>query len=133
MSSISPVRIQVTIKESEQLATFSFSRTCLVPRLILNLSTGQMALTNETFLFVGDDGTCKDLLVGLPVPVHLDMLSGTLLEQKFQSLHNTDCSAVNTSRQQGSIGRLGRLIFARLHGVDDNSAHYDPLRPRANH
>lgn len=71
MTAIAPVHIQVSLKDSGKPATFTFSRTWLVPRLVLQLSAGHMALLNVTFLVADDDTACKDLLVGLPVLRHL--------------------------------------------------------------
>lgn len=134
MTAIAPIKIQVALKETGNPATFSFSRTWQVPRLVLKLSAGKMALLNVTFLVADDDTACEDLLLGLPVLRHLGIDSRTLLEQKWSSLDGTDCAGIDGHQSSNMIGLLGRLIVARMQRDDDDKSHEPPTnRPRANY
>lgn len=131
MSSIPPVKIQVALKDSDSAATFTFSRTWLVPRVVLKLSSGHMALLNVTFLVADDETACEDLLLGLPVLRHLGIDSRTLLERQWSSLDGTDCAGITHS---SGAGRLGRLIVARMQrNSNADSEKLDPERPRSDY
>lgn len=92
MVAIYPIKIHVSLKEKEigNRATFSFSRTCNVPRLVLKLPARKIALLNVKFLVAEDDTAFEDLLLGLPVLHHLRIDTRTLLKQKWSSLDGTD-------------------------------------------
>ena len=81
ISTIEPVRLQVALKtgKNDKAQTFRFSRSGMVPRTVLHLSAGQLALINVSFLIADDDLTCEDLLIGLPVLRHLQVDTKTLL------------------------------------------------------
>lgn len=73
-----------------------------------------MALLNITFFVAADDNACEDVLVGYPVLRHLGIDSRTLMERKWASLDNTDCSIVDDRTNTDIVGRLGRLMTTRL-------------------
>lgn len=134
MSSITPVRIQVALRDSSEAASFTFSRVWTVPRLVLKLSAGQMALLNVSFLVADDETACEDLLVGLPVLRHLGVDTRTLLERRWGELHNTDCAGVDNPSRHHPAGRLGRLMVERLQDRDSPSTpSLNPDRPRADY
>lgn len=66
MTAIAFIKIQVALRDSETTASFTFSRTFHVPRLVLQLSAGQIAVLNVTSLVADEETACEDLLVGLP-------------------------------------------------------------------
>lgn len=111
---IEPVQIQVALKEGEEADVFTFSRTWLVPRLVLELSSGRLALRNVSFLVADKDLSCEDLLIGLPVLRHLEIDSRTMLERNRAILDGTDCSSVGITTATDNVGTLGRLMVARL-------------------
>lgn len=134
LTEIEPVRIQVALKESVEPATFTFSRTWIVPLLVMKLSAGRMALLNVTFLFTNDEMACEDLLVGLPVLPHLGIDSRTLLEHNWHNLNETDCAYINTHPRHDTAGYLSRLMIARLQNSDPVfGTAPDPSRPRSNY
>lgn len=120
MSAIPPVHLRVALQESEKTAKFSFSRKWTVPRLVLELSSGRMALLNITFLVADDELDCEDLLVGLPVLQHLgiDTRTLTLLERNWNTLSGTDCLSIKPTTDAHGCGAFGRLILDRQGNVD---------------
>lgn len=130
MAAISPVTIQVALKESDTPASFTFSRLWTVPRLVLELSAGQMALINVEFLVADDEIACEDVLVGLPILRHLGIDSRTLLERNWSTLTETDCASVVHSTASDSCGALGRLMIARLNSVSMATAPQTPAHKR---
>lgn len=67
MSKIPPVRFQVALKTGEEAETFTFSRAWTLPRTILKLSAGPLALLNFKYLVRDSDLVTDDFLIGLPV------------------------------------------------------------------
>lgn len=136
ITAITPINIQISLRDSGTPASFTFSRTWHVPCLVLQLSERQRAFLNVTFCVADDETTGEDLLVGLLVLCHLGIDSRTLLEQKWSSLDGTDCSNVANYRYDGRTGRIGRLFLARLQ-VDTPTVpqgetfELDPDRPRS--
>lgn len=59
MVAITSSKIQVALKETGELATFSFSRVWHVPHLVPELYSGKMALLNVTFLVANVDNVWK--------------------------------------------------------------------------
>ena len=124
MYPISPVTVQVALKEDKNAQTFQFSRSLVIPRVILHLSAGQLALLNVSFLVADDDLADEDLLLGHPLLAHLGVDSRSILEHNYQVLHEMDCSTVPSLSTQKST--IGRLMAARIEHVKGNSP---PLLP----
>lgn len=76
---IKPVEIQVDLRKGDEAQSFRFSRTWTVPRTILQLASGELALANLSFLVADDQMTCEELIIGLPVLRHLQVDTRTLL------------------------------------------------------
>lgn len=114
---IAPVHIQVAIKSDSEPSTFTFSRIWQVPRLILELASGRLALRNISFLVADSELAAEDLLIGLPVLKHLGIDSKTLLERNRATLDGTDCDLVRPRQDVSTCGTLGRLLIARLQRV----------------
>lgn len=134
MTSIAPVRIQVALRDSGEPAAFTFSRVWTVPRLVLKLSAGHMALLNVSLMVADDETACEDILLGLPLLRHLGIDTRTLLERRWQELTNTDCAGIDDPTKQRPAGRLGRLMVARLQSRDEpTTSPLDPDRPRADY
>ena len=95
-NNIKPVTMLVALRNRKNPDSFQFSRSYTIPRLILHLSAGQLALTKAMFLVSDDDLAEEDLLIGLPLLRHLGIDSRTMLENNRSQLHGTDCSDVRT-------------------------------------
>lgn len=117
LEAIEPVTIQVALSSSEQPEHFVFSRTWRVPRLILELSSGLLALTNISFLVSYASLLTEDLLIGLPVLQHLGIDSRILLERNRSALDGTDCFVVKNPTVSKTCGTLGRLMIVRLQRI----------------
>ena len=70
ITAIEPVRLNVALKTGDEAQSFFVSRTWVAPRTVLQLSSGQLALANVTFLVADDDLACEELIIGLPVLRH---------------------------------------------------------------
>lgn len=142
LEAITPVAIQVALTASDKPESFTFSRVWKVPRLVMELSAGRLALNNISFLVADANLSCEDVLVGHPVLKHLGIDSRTLLERNRASLDGTDCSTVDHPTVSSACGSLGRLCIARLqrtHGaepvstVSDSPPTLSSDRPRGNY
>lgn len=111
---IEPVSTQVALTNTKKAESFNFSRLWKVPRLVMELSAGRLAINNVSFLVTDDDLACEDPLIGLPVLRHLGIDSRTLLERNCAMLDGTDCSFVGHPSAPDRYGSLGRLMIARL-------------------
>lgn len=134
VKAITPVHIQVALKNSGEPSPFRFSRTGAVSRLILQLFAKRMVLLNVPFLIADDETAFKDLLIGFPVLRHLGANSRTLLEQKWTKLDGTDRANVERPSESTVFGRLGGLMIARM-TKDDRPVlpKFNPQRPLTNH
>ena len=90
MRCVTPVKLQVSLKAGDEAHSFCFSRTWTVPRTVLHLASGRLALRNITYLVADDEIACEDLLIGLSVLRHLKVDTKTLLETNRASLDGTD-------------------------------------------
>lgn len=50
---------------TKKAESFNVSRLCKVPRLVMDLTAGRLALNNVSFLVADEDLACEDLLIGL--------------------------------------------------------------------
>ena len=94
LEAIHPITIQVELTSSDQAEAFKFSRVWKVPRLVMELSSGRLALTNISFLVSDAALSREEMLIGLPVLQHLGIDSRTFLERNRATLDGTDCSSV---------------------------------------
>lgn len=111
MKVTAPVRIEVAFKNSGEQATFRFSRTWTVPRLILRLPAGRMGLLNVSFLAAEEKTAIEDRVVGLPVLGQIVIDSRTLLEHNWTKLDGTDCGNVEVSLDRSPVARPSRLMI----------------------
>lgn len=136
---ITPVKIQVALTTSAEPELFTFSRKWNAPRIVMELSSGRLALHNVSFLVADAHLACEDILFGYPILQHLGIDSRTLLERNRSVIDGTDCSPVGhpTIGQKG--GSLGRLMIARLQRIQgsdpltESQITLDPNRPRSNY
>lgn len=91
---ITSVIIQVTLSTTGKAGEFTFSRDWHVPRLVLELSSGRLAVCNITFMDSDASLAIEDILIGLPILRHLGIDSWSLLECNCAKLNGTDCSNV---------------------------------------
>lgn len=134
MVAITPIKIQVASKETENPATFSFSHSWYEPLLVLILSSGKISLLNVPFLVAEEETVCEDLLPGFPLLRHLVIGSRIPLEQNWGSLGGRDCAGIDGHQTPSAGGRFGRLILAQMERNDEEKSN-EPLsnRPRANY
>ena len=135
-SAIKPVRLCVALKSEEEAQTFSFSRSWTSLRTVLHLASGQLALANVTFLAADDNLVCEDLLIGLPVSQHLQVDTGTLLENNRSVLDGADCSSVAnpTLNRGGSVTRMMICLLYRIQESETrNGSKGNSDRPLANY
>lgn len=119
ITAITPVRLSVALKAGQDPETFSFSRSWTSLRTVLHLSSGQLALSNVTFLVADGDLPCEDLLVGLPVLRHLQVDTRTLLEDRVSVLDGTDCSHIENPTTLSQGGSVSGMMIARLTRIQE--------------
>ena len=111
---IRPVKIQVALRKDDKAQSFRFYRIWTVPRTVLQLASGQLALANLSFLVADDQMTCEDLIIGLPVLRHLQVDTRTLLENNRAVLDGSDCSQIGNPCIGDGSGVVSRMISARM-------------------
>lgn len=114
MSKIPPVRLQDALKTGADADTFTLSCSLTLLHIVLKLSAGPLALLNLKCLIAASDLSAEDLLIGLLVLLFLDVDTKTLLEERPDLLHGSDCSSFMTNYRNDKGGRVSRLIVARL-------------------
>lgn len=80
MTAITSVHVQVALQKGSSAQPFLFSRTRLVSRVILHLSSGKMALRNISFPVCDNDLSSDDLLLRLSIPQRVQIDSRTVME-----------------------------------------------------
>lgn len=115
MRKITPISVQVALRKGENAETFTFSREWTVPRLVLQLSAGPLALLNVTMLVADAELADEDILIGRPVLSHLGIDPRTMLESKRSQLHETDYKMLSGNASPNS--KIGRILIARIKGV----------------
>lgn len=96
----------------------------------MQLSSGQLALANVTFLVADDELACEDLIIGLPVLRHLQVDTRTLLENNRAVLDGADCSDVwNPTRFQRG-GTISGMMIARLNRLPNTKPDTDTQKNR---
>lgn len=114
MTPIDTISLQAALKDRKDVEKYSFSRSITVPRTVLHLAAGPLALVNVSFLVADGELAVQDLLFGLPVLQHLGVDSKTLVEQRHGSLDGFDCSALKAAQAGTHGNQVGRLMIARL-------------------
>lgn len=110
---INPVTIQVAVKDNIEALKFTFSREWNVPRLIMHLSVGLLALPNTMF-FVADAALAEnDLLIVQTVLKHLGLDSKTMLKNNHAQLNETDYSGVPRDTETSSSVDLILMAIVR--------------------
>lgn len=84
-----------------------------MPSTVVELSVGQHVLKNIEFLVADEKVESEDLLIGLPVFLHLRVDKKRPLEENIESLTGTDYSLKDASRKEP--GKLSRNMLARRH------------------
>ena len=115
MKIIQPIMLQVALKSSDKAHTFKFSTSLTVPRTVIHVTAGQMALRNVKFLVADTELTNEDLLVGHPVLAHLGIDSKTMIEKSLDRLDGTDCSDLMSKCMD--TPSVGRLLNAHIQGM----------------
>lgn len=88
------VFLPVAIQEGDTDHSFTFSRTCTLPRTTFRLAVGPLDHFNVTY-YVGDaELSAEDFLLGLPVLKHLARDTKDLLEQKRDVLDGYEFSGL---------------------------------------
>eukprot|EP00178_Gracilaria_changii_P000257 TRINITY_DN1027_c0_g1_i1.p2 TRINITY_DN1027_c0_g1~~TRINITY_DN1027_c0_g1_i1.p2 ORF type:complete len:1106 (+),score=114.18 TRINITY_DN1027_c0_g1_i1:5972-9289(+) len=134
ITAIDKVSLPVALKKDgkQDAERFTFSRTWTVPRTILHLASGTLALMNISFLISDDDLACEHLLIGEPVLHHLRVDTHTLLDNNRFALNGSDCSTVGNPTSTKASGYVSRLMIARLNDPHPapNPTKIDPARRR---
>lgn len=120
LRSVKPVKVRVAIKSGDEAQQFTANRRWEVPRLLLKLAAGPLALLNVSFIVLDAQLAAEDLLIGLPVLKHLGIDSTTMLERNFERLHETDCSQVDLTN--ASTSKIGRILIARIQRMRTHDA-----------
>lgn len=90
MIAIEPLIVQVALKKGSKAASFTSSRSWVVPSTILHLEERQLALVNVLFLIPDIELACDDVLIRYPILRHLRIYSKTILEQNSATLDVTE-------------------------------------------
>ena len=106
------MKVQVALKCGEKAQTFTANREWIIPRIVLKLTAGPLALLNVSFLVTDAEISDEDLLIGRPVPQHSGIDTRTVMEAQQSSLTETDCH--NFRRAIKSTSKVGRVIIARI-------------------
>lgn len=139
MTAIKTIKLRVALKNGEDEHSFSFSRSWTCPRTVMHLASGQLALTNVTFLVADAELACEPLIIGLPVIQHLQVDTRTLLENNRDVLDGADCSHIRNTANDSRGGTVSRMMISRLNGerTSDNdqakATDIDMDRPRVNY
>lgn len=133
ISKIPMMEIQLPLKNTDSKPiVFSCQRTWTVPRTILSLSSGRLALCNISYLVVDGELTDDQLLIGLPVLQHLKVDTRTLLERHKKSLDGTDCLSVGNPTIKSKSATVKRLVTQQpnlTHDYRELQQDEDPFLP----
>lgn len=78
MAEIKPVTVKMALQILNTPQLFIYSRTWMVPRIILKLASGQLALGNVSLLVAEEEFSSDDLLIDIHVLRNLIEDSRTL-------------------------------------------------------
>lgn len=110
---IEPVTFHVALKKGEDPEPFTFSKKWNVPRTILGLSSGILALQHISFFVADDELVANEIIIGRTVLSHLGIDTVSLLVQNRKRLDEIDCSSVGNSTRNHGCGMVSSLIFSR--------------------
>jgi len=130
---IDPVSFQVALTKEKEPIEFTFSKVWMVPRTVLHLSSGKLAVLNISFLVADDDLTSGGLLIGRPVLQHMRVDTKTLLESNRASLDGTDCADIGNPTIVDKRGHVGTIMDKRSAEVEHHIPNQDPNRPRVDY
>lgn len=85
-----------------------------MPRIVLRLTAGPLAIVNVTFLVPHDALAAENLLLRFPLLNHLGIDTMTMFEKYRDSFARGDCSDKQSDVSGGGIGKVGRLMIAIL-------------------
>lgn len=108
-----PVTIQVARTAAVKAESFQLSRLSRLPRLVMELPSGHLALTNVFFLVSDAVLASEDMLISIPVLQDLGIALRTLLKRNRAELDTTDCFAVPRSSTSKTCGFLGSFMIAQ--------------------
>lgn len=83
----------------------------------MHLASGQLDLSNFTYLIVDHDLGFEYLLICLPVLRHLQVDTRTLLERNRSALDGADCSHVANPTLDLRSGKVSRMMICRMNKV----------------
>lgn len=116
---ISSFTVRAALHEGEDALSFLFSRSWLMPRIILHLTSGELALCLVLFWVSHNDLVCKDLSIGLTVLQHLRIDRKTLPENSRSELESIACA--NAANPTAKLGHAGRLMMTCTVAVNSNA------------
>lgn len=90
LEAIESITIQIALKSSDKAASFKFSRVWKVQRLVMELSSGRLELTNISFIVSDAALASEDVLIGLPALQHLVVDSRTILKRNRAMIDGQD-------------------------------------------
>lgn len=97
------VTVHIAFNNNDQTQQFISSRSWIVPRFVLHLADGQIALPNVKFLAADDDLAGEYLLIGSSVLQHLDIDFKNMLENNRSALDGTECSGICNTRRTSTL------------------------------
>lgn len=92
---IKKVELISALKKGNEAQSFSFSRMWCVPRTVLQLSSGWLAILNVSYLVADDELSGEGLPIGRPVLEHLKVDTKRILEENRATLDGIDYSPKN--------------------------------------
>lgn len=112
MTSIDKLSLAVALKKknANSAQAFQFSRKWTVPRTILHLTSGNLALLNICLLVADDNLACENLFIGQPVLHHLRVDTYTLLDNNRFALNSSECSEAGNPTSATTKGHFNHLI-----------------------
>ena len=113
IKSIKKVELSVALKKGDTAHVFSFSRVWHVPRTILQLSSGNLAVLNVSYLVADDELVDEGLLIGRSVLEHLKVDTKRSLEENRESLDGTDFASVGYRTIPKNGGYVSRIMALR--------------------
>lgn len=134
MSAITPVVIPAALKDTESHASFTFAREWTVHEPVRKLSSNQMDFWNVSVPVADYSTAGQDVIIGLPILLHLGIDLCTLLKRVWIRLTSMECSSGFYNKKADECGTIGRWIIARLNPqTEQQKMAVDPSRPRINY
>lgn len=110
--------------------TFTCSRKWIVPRTIVEVSSGNLCLLNINYMVVDGELSTEDVLIGRRILELLKIDTNTLILSNYDRINNTDCGSVHnpTLSNTSTI----RRIEAHISPQPENAPNL-PTRPSINY